>query len=303
MRNGGTIVLFGLIALLMSWGAMVVTPVSQLGQLTSYVDKNTNEAYPVDRPGMAKKGAEVYRSLGCAECHTRYATQDNLRYGARIKKIGDTNETVRILLAIRNDLTESQAKGLLTQPLPIQILKDGDRFPAERAKKLLEEGAKCEVEYTVHSNGRDLDRGWGVRQTVARDYIYDNALALGSLRVGPDLANIGSRDPQDFVGAWQFISPATNALARLNERRQWHLAHLYSPQIKSPDSTMPGYKFLFKEVDEKLHTRAKVDLPAGAAPAGKVIVPTVEANALVEWLVSQQPDKNLTEFPVQAPLP
>ena len=41
--------------------------------------------------------------------------------------------------------------------------------------------------------GSDLARGWGGRtgkvQSVAQDYLYDQPVMLGSLRIGPDLAN------------------------------------------------------------------------------------------------------------------
>lgn len=299
MRNGGTIVLFGLIALLLSWGAMVVAPVSQLGQLSPHLDEVSGSLYPLDRPGMAKKGAEVYRSLGCAECHTRYATQNNLRYGAQLIKVTDTNAAAKAITAVRPDLTLEQAKILASSELPAQILENAGHVEVERAKALIEATLTNKVSFTVNNNGQDIERGWGVRQTVSRDYIYDNALALGTLRVGPDLANIGSRDPKNFVGAWSHVAAATNTVGRLNERRQWHLAHLYHPQSKSPRSSMPSYKFLFKEVDAGLHKGPSVELPSGFAPAGKVVVPTVQANALVEWMLSQKPDQNLPEMPVQ----
>ena len=301
MRNGGTIVLFGLIALLMSWGALVVAPVAQLGQLPPHLDEVSGTVYPLDRPGLAKKGAEVYRSLGCAECHTRYATQDNLRYGAQLLKVADTNKTAEVLTTIRRDLTLAQAKSLVSSELPAQILDNTGRVEVERAKALLEE-AGSKVGYTANNNGQDLERGWGLRQSVSRDYLYDNTTALGTIRVGPDLANIGSREPQNFVGSWAFTAPSTNTMARLEERRQWHLSHLYNPQSKSPSSSMPGYKYLFEEVDPTLHTGPYVNLPAGIAPEGKAVVPTVEANSLVEWLLSQQPNQNLPEMPVQPTL-
>ena len=88
---------------------------------------------------------------------------------------------------------------------------------------------------------------------MARDYIYDKPVLLGYMRFGPDLANIGTRkDPDD---------PDKYSTA-------WHYMHLYKPQITSPGSNMPSYKFLFEK--RKIAGRggrgcAEADRGAGAA--------------------------------------
>src|SRR6185295_313868 len=71
--------------------------------------------------------------------------------------------------------------------------------------------------------GGDIDRGWGVRHSVAQDYIFDQPVLLGSQRIGPDLANVGLRQ--------------INAAALF--------AHLYDPRKAVPGSMMPPYRFLF----------------------------------------------------------
>ncbi len=43
--------------------------------------------------------------------------------------------------------------------------------------------------------GSDQERGWGERQSVARDYIFQVRPQLGESRIGPDLTNLGSRKP------------------------------------------------------------------------------------------------------------
>src|SRR6185369_590990 len=73
--------------------------------------------------------------------------------------------------------------------------------------------------------GADLERGWGNRRSVAQDYLYDQPAMIGTLRIGPDLANFGTRE--------------TN--------RTKLLLHLYNPQISAPGSMMPPYKFLFAQ--------------------------------------------------------
>jgi len=57
--------------------------------------------------------------------------------------------------------------------------------------------------------GADILRNWGQRRTVARDYLNDKPVMLGTMRTGPDLANIGVRQ--------------TSA--------EWHATHLYNPRI------------------------------------------------------------------------
>ena len=111
----------------------------------------------------------------------------------------------------------------------------------------------------------DLERGWGLRRSHPRDYIYDEPQLLGTMRTGPDLANIGARQPS----------------------RAWHLLHLYDPQITSPGSIMPPHRFLFTR-------RRIVGQPASDALAlegefapeeGHEIVPTREAHNLVTYLL------------------
>ena len=34
--------------------------------------------------------------------------------------------------------------------------------------------------------GSDIERGWGRRRTVSRDYIQDKTVMLGTMRTGPD---------------------------------------------------------------------------------------------------------------------
>ncbi len=70
----------------------------------------------------------------------------------------------------------------------------------------------------------DLERGWGSRRSHPQDYIYDYPLLLGTMRTGPDLANIGARQNND----------------------NWHLTHLYDPQLITRGSIMAPFRFLFR---------------------------------------------------------
>jgi cytochrome c oxidase cbb3-type subunit 2 len=43
--------------------------------------------------------------------------------------------------------------------------------------------------------GSDIERKWGTRRSAPRDYIFDKPTQIGRMRVGPDLANVGKRQP------------------------------------------------------------------------------------------------------------
>ncbi len=114
--------------------------------------------------------------------------------------------------------------------------------------------------------GADIERGWGERQSVARDYVREDRVLIGSMRIGPDLRNVGAR----------LDDPA------------WHLLHLYDPRINRPESTMPAHPFLFetRQILGQPSDRA-LNLPATHAPdAGYEVVPTERAEALAAYLVS-----------------
>ena len=110
----------------------------------------------------------------------------------------------------------------------------------------------------------DALRGWG-RASVAADYAYDTPHLLGTMRTGPDLLNIGARQPS----------------------RDWHLGHLYAPRAYSPGSIMPSYPYLF-EVRQGAAKPAEVvvNLPTAFAKPGQVVIAKPEAIALVEYLIS-----------------
>jgi cytochrome c oxidase cbb3-type subunit 2 len=114
------------------------------------------------------------------------------------------------------------------------------------------------------AQGPDEKRGWG-RASVAGDYKYDTPHLLGTMRTGPDLLNIGARQPS----------------------KDWHLGHLYQPRAYTPGSTMPAYPFLFevrngppKEGEEV------VNLPPGYVKEGQVVIAKPDAIALVQYLQS-----------------
>jgi cytochrome c oxidase cbb3-type subunit 2 len=129
--------------------------------------------------------------------------------------------------------------------------------------------------------GPDFLYGWGVRRSVAEDYLFDYPVMLGSQRVGPDLANFGRRS--DLIGI---------------------LIRLYDPQFLVPGSIMPSYRFLFET--RKIQFAPSPDalvLPDPLAPApGYEVIPSPKARALAAYLLSLRQDGYLFEAP-PPPLP
>ncbi|MFK7889580.1 MAG: cbb3-type cytochrome c oxidase subunit II [Granulosicoccus sp.] len=125
------------------------------------------------------------------------------------------------------------------------------------------------------SQAPDMARGWG-RPSVPSDYSYDNPHLLGTMRTGPDLFNIGARQPSV----------------------DWHMTHLYQPRAVSPGSNMAAYPFLFEETDF-LGDRREVQVPDEYRPDGVLyIVPKQDALDLVDYLLSMDHTYPAEELPV-----
>jgi cytochrome c oxidase cbb3-type subunit 2 len=128
--------------------------------------------------------------------------------------------------------------------------------------------------------GTDILRGWGTRRTVARDYIYDSPALLGTVRLGPDLANNGSSEWRNEAKG-DTLRPAKRDAA-------WHYLHLYNPKAIINESIHPPYRYLFEK--RKISGERPLDalnLVGKEMPAqGYTVVPTSEAEALVGYLLS-----------------
>ncbi|MFK7858831.1 MAG: cbb3-type cytochrome c oxidase subunit II [Granulosicoccus sp.] len=123
----------------------------------------------------------------------------------------------------------------------------------------------------------DMSRGWG-RPSVPADYSYDDPHLMGTMRTGPDLFNIGARQPSV----------------------DWHLTHLYAPRSVSPGSNMPGYPFLFDVIDFVPEGAIAVNLPPEYRVRGGTVIATQEAMELVEYLLGLDHTYPTDELP-QAP--
>jgi cytochrome c oxidase cbb3-type subunit 2 len=124
--------------------------------------------------------------------------------------------------------------------------------------------------------GDDEGRQWGTRQSVARDYIHQDRVMLGELRVGPDLTNYGAR----MEAAEK--DPIKRELA------------VYT-MLYHGTSSMPGYSFLFDESvpEAQASPRAVAQMGTGQ------IVPSERAQVLVAYLLSL---KTVYDYPEAKPV-
>lgn len=132
----------------------------------------------------------------------------------------------------------------------------------------------CMACHTQQVRNIEMDNVWGDRPSIPSDYFYSkkrmdiwrqSPSTLGSERTGPDLTNIGKRQPSE----------------------DWHLLHLYNPRAVVPASVMPSYPWLFREVDSAYMPK---DAKVVAVPKayfnkpGKKIIASYDALRLVDYL-------------------
>ncbi|MEL6339038.1 MAG: cbb3-type cytochrome c oxidase subunit II [Myxococcota bacterium] len=113
------------------------------------------------------------------------------------------------------------------------------------------------------SQAPDGKRGWG-RPSIPADYVYDAPHLLGTMRTGPDLLNIGARQPS----------------------QAWHLLHLYQPRAVAQESLMPAFPFLFDVVEDPADDEVVVRVPAPYGPVSGQVVARREALELTAYLLA-----------------
>jgi cytochrome c oxidase cbb3-type subunit II len=258
MKNGFGIFLAVFIALGGSWCGFVLAPELQLGGARQTTILNSSDVYPIERPGEAALGLQVYRANGCAACHTEQVRQSGIACSVAPINSGKNPEAVTNLISslTLTNLTKEQADAV--------------------SGKISAAGGKAEIH--MLATGPDIARGWGMRQSVAEDYLYDQPVQLGSLRAGPDLSNVGTRDPD----------------------MNWQLLHLYAPKSVVKGSTMPPFRYLFavRKVGATPSPDALKLPPEFAPPAGYEVVPRPEAQELAAYLSSLRANVPLYSAPI-----
>lgn len=147
-------------------------------------------------------------------------------------------------------------------------------------------GEGCVACHTQQVRNIDMDKTWGDRPGIPADYAWRKRLdvwratpsTLGSERTGPDLTEVGERQPSDL----------------------WHLLHLYQPRSVVKESIMPAFPWLFQDSVAGTPAGLALTIPAAWREPGRhvTIVPTRRAQQLVAYLLSlKQVDLPTSEEP------
>jgi cbb3-type cytochrome c oxidase subunit II len=157
-----------------------------------------------------------------------------------------------------------------TAPLPGMP----EMTPAERRGLAVYVAENCAACHTQQVRNIEMDKTWGARPSVPSDYHYSkermdvwrqSPSLLGSERTGPDLTNVGQRQPGEA----------------------WHLLHLYDPRMVVKGSIMPRYGWLFEETDRPADDAVIVPVPKERLrDTSHVLVAKQEALDLVTYLIS-----------------
>lgn len=136
----------------------------------------------------------------------------------------------------------------------------------------------CVACHTQQVRNIDMDKTWGSRPSVAADYAAirrtdfwrNTATLMGTERTGPDLSNIGLRQPS----------------------LDWQLTHLFNPRAVVKESIMPAYPWLFVLKENSDIGDVVVNVPDEylKGKKGKVIA-TPDAINLVAYLQSLKQTK------------
>ncbi|MCX6952371.1 MAG: cbb3-type cytochrome c oxidase subunit II [Verrucomicrobia bacterium] len=121
---------------------------------------------------------------------------------------------------------------------------EGSSFPA-RPQGLAARGqlvyadlgcASCHTQQVRRPDfGSDKARGWGDRQNVARDYIYQVRPQLGESRIGPDLANYGARRPAAKTPEAERAQTLVAYLQTLNTTYEFPEARPFVPTVAAKE--------------------------------------------------------------------
>lgn len=158
----------------------------------------------------------------------------------------------------------------INRPLPRQariLTKE------ERAGKLVYIDNGCVACHTQQVRNVEMDNVFGKRPSIPADFAVNRrtdfwrntANLMGTQRAGPDLTNVGERQPS----------------------AEWHLIHLYQPRAAIEASIMPSYEFLFIERDYLQPGDVEVKVPEKFLKnKRKKIVATPKVLQLVAYLKS-----------------
>ncbi|MEO7308922.1 MAG: cbb3-type cytochrome c oxidase subunit II [Chitinophagaceae bacterium] len=161
-------------------------------------------------------------------------------------------------------------------PLPGSVALSGDAL--EGKKIYISEG--CVACHSQQVRNVDMDKQFGSRPGLPADYAnmkrmsiwVNTATLMGTERTGPDLTDVGNRQPS----------------------KDWNLMHLFNPRSVVAQSIMPSFEWLFEVKETPAKNDVIVSMPARFlyGREGKVVA-TKKAMQLLAYIQSLK----------QAPLP
>tara|TARA_B100001029_G_C15058817_1_gene456610 strand:+ start:1925 stop:3100 length:1176 start_codon:yes stop_codon:yes gene_type:complete len=245
------------------------------------------------------------------------------------KKIQDANATLISAIGLSNDISRGAEEGvnlkaygvsgvsfekdLLAQlGLPAEMNANQARLVKEASFPVTDgsqswkdiEGTiqtlkdKAGAQYKLQPVAKewpDVQKGAG-RQSVSRDFLFDEHVMIGVMRFGPDLSNIGRNILFEEKNGKEVANNPEEQVIEDNKIYK----HLYDPQWNGQSSHMPPFRYLFKE--RKLGENERVQ--SGEIEVEKedsyrvAITPTAKARALLAYMKSLRNDKPLPEAPL-----
>ncbi len=154
-------------------------------------------------------------------------------------------------------------------PLPGSVALSGDALAGKNV--YVAEG--CVGCHSQQVRNVEMDKVFGGRPGIASDYanlkrmnVWQNtSTVMGTERTGPDLTNVGVRQPS----------------------KDWNLMHLFNPRSVVAQSIMPSYEWLFDIKEKPSKTDVVVNVPASFlnGRVGKVVAKK-EALQLLAYIQS-----------------
>lgn len=139
--------------------------------------------------------------------------------------------------------------------------------PQQRAGEQVYIAEGCVACHTQQVRSVEMDKMWGERPGMAADYAFatrqdvwrNPATLMGTERTGPDLTNVGRRQPSE----------------------EWHYLHLNAPRSVVPGSVMPSYPWLFEHRNGKpVPTQKARDLVAYLLSRKQASLPNGDASTV-----------------------
>ena len=160
------------------------------------------------------------------------------------KRLYITAGSLFLILTILTAIMPALSNQKNNAPLPGTLPLSGDALAGKNV--YISEG--CVGCHSQQVRNVDMDKQFGARPGMASDYAnmkrmsvwVNTATLMGTERTGPDLTNVGNRQPS----------------------KDWNLMHFFNPRSVVPQSIMPSYEWLFEVKENPSKTDVVVSMPA-----------------------------------------